>query len=105
MKSKEIFGLAVRLLGLVFLYHGLREFPAALARISAAFPRDLGDVVIPMDTSGVFAGTLLAGWPLFIAWFLLRRSSLVVRMAYRHTGPGEKTGQEVGTPLPRQAAP
>lgn len=36
VKPKEIFNLAVRLLGLIFLYHGLREAPLFAAAITTA---------------------------------------------------------------------
>jgi len=59
MKPKDIFGLAVRVLGLVFLYHGLEGIPALIIGIFGSF-------------SAALAMILSVGWPLLVAYVLLR---------------------------------
>ena len=70
MKPKDILQLAVRLLGLVFLYHGLTSLPT----------------LIPMAFSGsatnLFMSVLMVGWPLLVAYWLLRGAPLIMRIAY-----------------------
>jgi hypothetical protein len=55
MKPKDIFGLAVRVLGLVFLYHGLEGIPALIIGIFGGF-------------SAALAMILSVGWPLLVAF-------------------------------------
>ena len=74
MKPKEILQLAVRLLGLVFLYHGLSGVPTLL----------------PVALSGVgnlFLPLFMLGWPLLLAYWLLRGAPLIMRIAYPDTTP------------------
>ena len=66
MNSKEIFKLAVRLLGLVFLYRGLADFPGIIA---AGRSLDLIAIIIVI-------------WPLFVAFWLLRGAQWLVDLAY-----------------------
>jgi hypothetical protein len=70
MKSKEIFSLAVQLLGLVFLYQGLSALPEIMS-------------IIPPNSAGNFvSGIIMCGWPLFIAYCLLRGASKLTRFTY-----------------------
>jgi hypothetical protein len=70
MNPKEIFGLAVRLLGLVFLYHGLSALPGVLS-------------IIPLNSSGSFVGgIIMVVWPLVVAYWLLLGGPPLVRIAY-----------------------
>jgi hypothetical protein len=71
MKQKEIFSLAVRLLGLVFLYHGLSVLPGVLPMIFS--PGSVGNFV---------GGILMLGWPLVVAYWLVRGGTPLVRIAY-----------------------
>jgi len=74
MKPKVIFGLAIRLLGLVFLYQGL----SALASL------------IPVLLSGSFIGSfmnlvmtvLMSAWPLALAWWLIGGAPQLINHAY-----------------------
>ena len=75
MKSKDIFKLAVRILGLAFVYHGLTALPVAASAVFAA----AGNIVS-------FALTLfMAVWPLAVAYWLLRGAPLIVQIAYPDT--------------------
>lgn len=83
MNPKEILRLAVRLLGLVFLYHGLVILPAALDQAIGAFPHQVGlHSRTTMDFGAVFGAFLLIGWPLGVAYWLLRGAPLVMCIAY-----------------------
>lgn len=84
MKAKDIFGLAVRLLGLFFLYLGLNAIvPAAKQIYDLGTIPDAGrDDVI----EAVITGPLPAVAYLIFAWWLLR-SRMLVRWAYPDTLP------------------
>ena len=66
MNSKEIFKLAVRLLGLFFLYHGLADLPGIIT------------VVWPLNVLAI----IIIIWPLFVAFWLLRGAPWLVNLAY-----------------------
>jgi hypothetical protein len=69
MKPRDIFKLAVRILGLIFLYHGLVALPTLLSAIFGG--------ILP------FIMMLLASaWPLFVAYILLRHAAGFVEFVY-----------------------
>ena len=70
MTSKDIFKLAIRLLGLVFLYHGLIGLPVAIPLFFSS------------AASNSFTAVLMLCWPLLVAYWLLRGASILVRIAY-----------------------
>jgi hypothetical protein len=74
MKPRDLFGLAVRILGLVFLYLGLKDLPMLL------------DVPALMsgDKSDIIAAVLPVAFNLAVACWLLR-SSVFLRWAYPET--------------------
>ena len=74
MKPQDILKLAVRLLGLVFLYHGLQTLPTAVVQFCMAVPS--------MNIGSMFTSLVMAGWPLAVAYWLLRGAPLVMRIAY-----------------------
>lgn len=69
--SKEIFGLAVRLLGLVFLYLGLKDAPIVMNVLNL-----MGE-----EKSDIVAEVLPVVFNLVVACWLLR-SSMLIRWAY-----------------------
>jgi hypothetical protein len=69
--SKEIFGLSVRLLGLVFLYLGLKDAPIVMN-----VPTLMGE-----EKSDIVAEVLPVVFNLVVACWLLR-SSMLIRWAY-----------------------
>jgi hypothetical protein len=92
MKSKDIFQLAVRLLGLVFLYHGLQALPAAFAQIIGSFPYSYGhsdsmgvELTQPGSFGGFVMGVVMVGWPLVVSYWLLRGAPFIMRIAYPDT--------------------
>lgn len=70
MKAKDIFGIAVRLLGLVFLYQAFLPFPNLVA------------LVLSKNLGGVLLTVIGVGWYLIMANWLLRGAPLLLRMAY-----------------------
>jgi hypothetical protein len=74
MKPKEIFGLAVRLLGLVFLYLALKDAPIVMN-----VPNLMGE-----EKSDIVAEVLPVVFNLVVACWLLR-SSMLIRWAYPET--------------------
>ena len=73
MKPRDIFKLAVRVLGLVFLYHGLSALPTVIPLMLTS---GLGNFVI---------GVLMVVWPLAVAWWLIGGASLLTYRAYPQT--------------------
>lgn len=86
MKPKEFFNLAVRLLGLIFLYHGLREAPLYVSTITTAF--------LGAHLGGLIWSLLHTAWPFAIAYWLLRGAPLLMRIAYPHAGSRAGNGRE-----------
>ncbi len=74
MRMRDIFELAVRLLGLVFLYHGLVALPTALPMVWTS--------MLGVQLVGLLFGIAVAVWPLLVAYWLLGGAQLLVRMAY-----------------------
>jgi hypothetical protein len=74
MKSKEIFNVAVRIIGLIFLYQGLSAVPTAIASICPVFPHFIWRNIIP--------ALLVVGWPLLLAWWLVRGAPWLMGLAY-----------------------
>lgn len=94
MKAKDIFYLGIRLLGLVFLYHGLILVPGAISQISGAFPYESAPGVTEQMNFGRFVmEVFIVVWPLLVAWWLIRGAPQIKRMAYpdpEATAEGER---------------
>jgi hypothetical protein len=74
MTPKSIFSLAIRLLGLLFLYHGLVALPALLT-------------IFPAGSFWNFVTNLVAiFWPFAVAFWLIQGAPLVMRAAYPNAG-------------------
>jgi hypothetical protein len=83
MLSRDLFKLAVQFLGLLFLYHALQAVQPALIQIIESFPRQVGRDVRVLGSFWKFCGGLfMVGWPLLVAYWLLRGAPLVMRLAY-----------------------
>ena len=80
MKAKDVFGVAVRFIGLLFLYQSLTAVPAVLTSICPSFPHFNWRNVVP--------GAMMVGWPLLVAWWLVRGAPLLMRLAYRDEASG-----------------
>jgi hypothetical protein len=70
MKTKDIFGLIVRLVGLVFVYNGLVNVPLAISTLSSRF------------STGIYTTFMTVVWPLLIAFWMLRGAPPISRIAY-----------------------
>ena len=88
MKPQDILKLAVRLLGLVFLYHGLQILPMAVIQFCTAVPS--------MSVGSMFTSLLMAGWPLAVAYWLLRGAPLIMRIAYPDPPASTKDETQIG---------
>ncbi|MGV3757171.1 MAG: hypothetical protein ACO1QS_17470 [Verrucomicrobiota bacterium] len=92
MKPPEIFKIALRILGLVFLYHSLLPFPMTVVQLIGA----ISSKAIPQT---IFTLIMLV-WPLLVAWWLLCGAPLLVRLAYpeaKTTPPDTQPAQNPGT--------
>ena len=74
MKPKDIFGLIVRLVGLIFVYEGAEKVPLALSAIFPGFRSFSG--------LGFVSALFMVGWPLAVAYWLLRGAQPISRLAY-----------------------
>jgi hypothetical protein len=93
MKPKDIFGLAVRLLGLLFLYFGLRAVMPML---------DLELLKHP-DTDDIINGLLPVAFNLAIAWWLFGGG--LVRRAYPESKATQFKASEPERPREEPATP
>jgi hypothetical protein len=74
LTGKDIFGLVIRLIGLMFLYQGLMAVPQAFAGMFPLFPHLFIRNVVP--------GIVMVGWPLAAAYWLVRGAPPLMRWAY-----------------------
>jgi uncharacterized membrane protein len=88
MKPRDIFKLAVRVLGLVFLYHGLSALPTVIPLILTSAIRNF------------VIGVLMVVWPLAVAWWLIGGAPLLTCRAYPEATQdgGEAAASSGGTP-------
>ena len=75
MKPKDIFRLAIRLLGLFFIYLTARSIPVTLNSSGA----------------GILAAILVVAFFAAVAWWLLGGASLLMQRAYPDTAKNGKT--------------
>lgn len=99
MKPSDIFGLAVRLLGLFFLYLGLRGMPLLLdlGAIETASKNDVLNVVLPI------AFNLLVAWWLLGGGWLARRAYPGAPRISDHSHPQAERGTPAANPTSAQA--
>ena len=84
MKAKDIFGVAVRFIGLLFLYQSLSAVPSAITSVCPAFPHFYWKNLLP--------SLIVVGWPLLVAYWLVRGAPLLMRLAYREDGAEKDKG-------------
>lgn len=80
MKARDLFGLAIRLIGLAFLYQSLSAVPMAIAAVSPGFKHFI--------FSNLFPALFAVGWPMLAAYWLIRGAPPLMRLAY----PDDRTG-------------
>jgi len=95
MKPKEIFTLSARLLGLVFLYHGLQVAPLAVAQLYGA--------ILAFSIGSGLTNLVIVGWPLLLAYWLLRGAPFLVRIAYPDGGGRPERGEEVAAAVTKKS--
>ena len=95
MKPRDIFKLAVRLLGLIFLYQGLQALAPAAVQLCRELPRINSDMIVMTLVS--------AGWPLLVAYWLLRGAPLVMGIAYPDATDSAKPETPIGGALEKSA--
>ena len=78
MNQKNIFALAVRILGLVSFYRGLEALPIAGAQFCNSVPGG--------ELAGIVGPIVKAAWPLLVAYWLIRGAPLLIRIAYPGVG-------------------
>ena len=83
MKPKDIFNLAIRVLGLVFLYHGLSGLPTLI-------PMLFSGAVIPFAVGG-----LMVAWQLLLGYWFLRGAPPIMRIAYPEEAGHRESEQPV----------
>src|SRR5580698_1689260 len=94
MKPKDIFGLAVRLLGLLFLYLGVRAVMPML---------DL-EIIENPDKNDIINGLMPVVFNLAVAWWLLRGG--LARRAYPESKASDPVRlREQPVPAPTHATP
>lgn len=78
MSAKDVFSVAIRIVGLLFLYQGLSAIPAALMNFCPIFPHFNFRSLIP--------SLFLIGWPLVVAWYLIKGAPRLMKLAYGEEG-------------------
>jgi hypothetical protein len=74
MKAKDIFGLIIRLIGLVFLYQGLSAVPLAVNAFCPRFPHFVWTNFLP--------AFIMIAWPLLVSYWMVRGAPPLMRLAY-----------------------
>jgi hypothetical protein len=95
MKPQDILKLAVQLLGLVFLYNGLQTLPTAVIQFCAVVPN--------MNLGSMLPSLVMSGWPLAVAYWLLRGAPLIMRTAYPDPPVDTKQEKQIGGTLAHKA--
>ena len=88
MKPYDILKLAVRLLGLVFLYQGLQALPGGVLQFCGA--------ISDRNFERLFMSFAMVGWPLLVACWLLRGARLIMRVAYPDAVGPTESGRQIG---------
>ncbi len=75
MKSRDVFDVAVRIIGLVFVFQGLSTLENVLANICTTFPHLYFRLLWP--------SFVVAGWKLGLAYWMIQGAPWLVRLAYK----------------------
>jgi hypothetical protein len=78
MTARDLFQLAVQLLGLAFLYHGILGFPSYLGVLYTAFGAH--------SLFAILQAIVSAGLPLIAGYWCVRAENPLVRLAYPESG-------------------
>ena len=84
MNPREWFQLAVRILGLVFLYFALQALSVLITTLLFMHPIDPAlKGLMPMTFTRFCALLFAVVWPALIAWWLIRGAPLLMKIAFR----------------------
>jgi hypothetical protein len=86
-----LFQLAIRVVGLVFLYHGLANLPGSVLGVFFALKAK--------SLAGFLGAGFTAFWPLFLAWWLIRGAPWLMRLSRLPTDGGSTSDPRVPPPL------
>lgn len=79
MKSKDVFNVAVRIIGLAFLYQGLAAVPMAIMNFCPVYPPTWR----MLNFHSIIPSIIMVGWPLVVAFWMIRGAPWLMRLAYR----------------------
>src|SRR3974390_930770 len=99
MKPKDVFSVAVRIIGLAFMYQGLVAVPVVLDRFCPIFPPP---PLRYLNFRSVIPGLFSIAWPLAIAWWMVRGAPWLMRLAY---GDEEPNGNPRGQTARQETSP
>ena len=85
MKPDAMLKLAVQVLGLVFLYHGLMNLPMAVVSVCEGIGQ--------LRVVGTLTTVAMAAWPFALAYSLLRHASHIVQISYPDKPQAAKDGR------------
>lgn len=88
MNARDLFQLSVRIVGLVFLYVGLRAIPPALTLLLHGSSLSELHTSEPSAFSRIISALVMVGWPMLLAWWLIGGAPLLMRIAYRDKPTG-----------------
>jgi hypothetical protein len=71
--AREIFGLVIRLLGVVFLYRAVEAVPALWNWLSIGFRH---------NWANIFYSLFIIAWQAAVAWWLLKGAPPIMEWAY-----------------------
>jgi hypothetical protein len=73
MKPKDIFGLLIRAIGLLFIYQGLASLPVAVGNFCGVFI---------LTFRVLFSNGVMVCWPLIVGFLLIQAAPWLIRWAY-----------------------
>jgi hypothetical protein len=79
MKAKDVFGVAVRIIGLAFLYHGLSHVTTAFGDLCPLFPPPS---IKYLNFRSLIPNFITIALSLLIAWWMIRGAPWLLRLAY-----------------------
>lgn len=79
MKAKEIFAVAVRIIGLAFLYQALAAVPTALTTFCPIFPPP---PLRYLNYRSLLPSFFFIAWNLAVAWWMIRGAPRLMRLAF-----------------------
>jgi hypothetical protein len=84
MSPKDIFNLAIRILGLAFLYNALASTPVVILQIANLIRGTAG--------TNELISVLVIAWQLAVAWWLFGGPQLLLERAYPENAKDESRG-------------